>query len=411
MKIGFLWHCVYPWDIRLEKMIGAVIGEGNTACVICKSRPDLPRREQHGALTIRRVVAPPRLRWINRLATFPLFFNPLWIQETRQAMREEELDILIVRDVPLAMLAAQAGKRLGKPVVLDMAENYPAALVSYNKLSYKPLLLGDAWLPRRYERICLSEVDHVFVVAEEQRLRLFRLGMASPEITLIGNTPVDSFLRSANAYVQDPSGATPSSLNLLYVGFIDPHRGADIALRALPELLKDIPTLTLTLVGDGTARQSLIALAEQLGIAGSVSFPGWVDFGRVPDYIRHSDVCIIPHLESEHTNTTLPNKLFDYMAFAKPIVASDCKPIQRVIEEADCGITFKSGDVADFVRAVKQLIRDPSRDGRGRSGRMAIERKYNWEIDKKVFLQAIETIGRGEYDRSSRAPNPVYHYC
>src|SRR6185312_15100883 len=100
MKIGFLWHCVYPWDIRLEKMIGAVIGEGNTACVICKSRPDLPRREQHGALTIRRVVAPPRLRWINRLATFPLFFNPLWIQETRQAMREEGLDILIVRDVP-----------------------------------------------------------------------------------------------------------------------------------------------------------------------------------------------------------------------------------------------------------------------------------------------------------------------
>src|SRR5215471_9894703 len=134
MRVGLLWHCVYPWDVRLAKMVRAISEEKHNVCVICKGRSDLPARQIEDNITIRRVSPPKNLPHpIAKAVTFPLFLNPLWIRETQRAIREEQLDLIIVRDLPLAWLAVRAGKAAGIPVILDMAENYPAALISYQK--------------------------------------------------------------------------------------------------------------------------------------------------------------------------------------------------------------------------------------------------------------------------------------
>jgi glycosyltransferase involved in cell wall biosynthesis len=91
------------------------------------------------------------------------------------------------------------------------------------------------------------------------------------------------------------------------------------------------------------------------------------------------------------------------MGFAKPVVATDCEPLRRLIAENDCGLTFRSGDVADFTRALKELMRDRLKDVKGRNGRAAIERKYNWEIDGSVFLDTIHTIGKRTTELASHA--------
>jgi len=322
--------------------------------------------------------------------TYPLFFNPVWVYATWKALREENVDLIVVRDLPLALLAGCLGAILRKPVIMDMAENYPAALVAYRNPLYKPFLIGNAWLPKQLERISLKSLDHVLVVTQEQGERLQRAGMQPSRISLVGNTPERDFF-SGNGHHEKPS--RPEKTDLLFVGKLDAHRGTELAIRALPELTAEFPKLNLVLVGDGSEKDKLRELARSLDVADRVELPGWADFKQVPDYIRRSSVCLIPHLRSEHTDTTLPNKLFDYMAFSKPVVAADCKPMERVIREAECGLTFKSGDVADLALAIRRILRDPDKDKKGKNGKRAVEEKYNWSVDKQKLLNVVATMG------------------
>jgi glycosyltransferase involved in cell wall biosynthesis len=81
------------------------------------------------------------------------------------------------------------------------------------------------------------------------------------------------------------------------------------------------------------------------------------------------------------------------MAFSKPVVAADCGPIQRVIDETGCGRTFRSGDVADLHRVLRTLLLDPTKDAMGARGREAVEEKYVWDVDVKALMDTIHALG------------------
>jgi glycosyltransferase involved in cell wall biosynthesis len=391
MKIAFIWHCVYPWDVRLEKMMKACAEQGHEIVLVCKGKHDLPKRQTLGWLRAHRVWINSRLpRALQRALVYPLFFNPIWLLATWKVLREEAVDLIVVRDLPLALMAGLLGLTLHKPVIMDMAENYPAALMAYKNPLYKPFLFGHAWLPRQLEKISLKTLAHVLVVTEEQAERLRRMGIEPARISLVGNTPENAFY----AHNGDSGKSTKNGkTDLLFVGKLDAHRGIDLAIRALAELTTEFPELSLVLIGDGSQKNKLGDLARSLHVADKVELPGWIDFQQIPDHIRRSSVCLIPHLRSEHTDTTLPNKLFDYMAFAKPVVASDCRPIERVIKETDCGITFKSGDAGDLVLALRHVLNDPARVKKGQNGKRAVEQKYNWDVDKNMLMAAIQHVG------------------
>lgn len=392
VRIGFLWHCVYPWDVRLEKIAGACIEAGHTVCMVTKGKRDLADAETVSQAEVVRVFAPSASwpAWVAKIANYPLFLNPAWRAAALKTFREKQVDVIVVRDLPLALLGVWVGEALNKPVILDMAENYPAALVAYQNPIYKPFLFGNAWLPRKYEQLCLKRLRHVFVVAEEQRQRLLAVGTDPDRITLVGNTPTAGFVNSCGA--NGNGHHAPDHLELLYVGKLDVHRGVDLLLRAMPVLRRDFPALQLTLVGDGKHKDQLVALSQELGLGYSVVFPGWVKWNRITDFIQASTVCVIPHLKSEHTETTLPNKLFDYMALSKPVVASDCRPLQQIIDDRDCGLTFRSGSVESLAAALRSLLLDPAREQKGKNGRRAIEQEYNWEVDKQRLLDVIENV-------------------
>lgn len=399
MRIGFVWQCVYPWDVRLEKILDACVEGGHSVCLVSKGRRDLAKSETVRQADVVRVMPDSkRLQgWPAKLFTYPLFFNPTWMSALLKTFRKNKVDMIIVRDLPLGMLAAWVGQKLKLPVIMDMAENYPAALLAYQNPVYKPFLVGNAWLPKKYEAEVLRKLAHVFVVAEEQRQRLIRTGVDPTRITLIGNTPVDSFIRSTASmnghHASNGHHPKPEVTDLLYVGKIDVHRGVDLMIRALQGLQEEFPGLRLTLVGDGKSTANLQQLANELGVRDKVNFPGWVDWTSISEFIRRSTVCLIPHRRSEHTDTTLPNKLFDYMALSKPVIASDCEPLRRIIEQENCGLVFKSGDVESLQNAIRKTLNDPQLAQKGANGRRAIEQGYNWTFDKARLLDTIRQVG------------------
>jgi len=273
------------------------------------------------------------------------------------------------------------------PVLLDMAENYPAFLrVRYKRIWYFHIY---PWFAGTMEHIFMKFVDRVLVVAKENFERLIQLGLCKEKISIVSNTP---YLRlSMQSIKVDPAirERFKSYFAILYVGFFDSHRGLDVAIGSLPYILREIPNAKLFLVGSGNNEHILRRLTEDLNLTEYVSFEGYVEPSYVSQYIYLAQVCIVPHLENEHINTTLPNKLFDYMAYGKSIIVSSAKPLARIIEQEKCGLIFKAGSEEYLAQCIIRLKDSKSRELLGKNGREAVINKYNWEIDSNKLIETI----------------------
>jgi glycosyltransferase involved in cell wall biosynthesis len=151
----------------------------------------------------------------------------------------------------------------------------------------------------------------------------------------------------------------------------------------------------LSLIGDGRERKDFERQARDLGLdSGAVGFLGYVKNDAALQLLRTADVGLIPHHADESWNTTIPNKLFDYMAAGLPVIGSSAPPVQRVIEETGCGTVFKDRDAGDLADAILSL-RDPAaRAACSAAGRRAVTDKYNWEADAARLVEAVEaTVG------------------
>lgn len=177
------------------------------------------------------------------------------------------------------------------------------------------------------------------------------------------------------------SDSVESDLTLLYTGGMDWHRSIDTAIRAMPTILTSVPTARLILVGDGAARRELEERSNQLALGDSIQFLGWQPQETIPSYIAGADIGLIPHIKTEQWDHTIPHKLFHNMHLGVPVVVSNCKPIERILQDSDSGLIHLSGDPEDLARAVISLAENPSiRSEKGENGRRSVTTRYNWEM-------------------------------
>jgi glycosyltransferase involved in cell wall biosynthesis len=121
-----------------------------------------------------------------------------------------------------------------------------------------------------------------------------------------------------------------------------------------------------------------------------IEFTGWVDYRLFPTYMTLADICIIPQPSNSFIDTTMPNKMYEYMAMGKPVLASDAKPMKRVIQECASGEIFESGSEADF--ADKVVFMKNSKKKYGRNARKAVATKYNWDESSKMLIRLYEIL-------------------
>ena len=383
-----VWDADYPWDIRVEKVGETLARHGYSVHVLARNLKRGPVEDRTGTLQVHRLRPLPA--WMGRLndfISFPAFINPVWWRAAIRTGRASRARAIVVRDLPLAPVGLLAGRWLGIPVVMDMAESYPEMI--RNVWTFAPwklrnLLLRNPWLAGVVERFVIKRLDHILVVVEESRDRLLALGVAPERITIVSNTP------DASRFAPAPATVPFGGLRLSYIGLLGFSRGLEVAIRGVAQFVAAGGQASLDIHGTGGAEQRLRALVAELGLAARVRFCGWLDNSRVPEVLAATDVGIVPHRRCGHWDTTIPNKLFDYMAAERPVLVSDAPPMRRIVELAKCGLVFRDNDAVDFARALGRLA-DPSvRATLGANGRRAITEGMNWGEDGRRLVAAID---------------------
>jgi glycosyltransferase involved in cell wall biosynthesis len=332
---------------------------------------------------------------LNRVINFPFPANPVWFYSILRAAAECRADCILVRDLPLALTALAVGRRLGVPVVYDMAEVYPEFLrdrVEFGRASLLDRLVKSPRAATLVERAVLRRAA-VIVVSEESRDRCLRMGVAPDRLVHVGNTPAD--VDAIDAVRRDPARDDPAfdDFVLLFVGILMWDRGVADVVRALPAIRAAFPKTRLVVAGDGDERVPIERLIGELRLEPCVDLLGWKDHASLPELYAKSDVGLLPFLAGRHVKITLANKLFDYMAAGLPIVASDLPPMRRVIDETNAGVLFTPGDPAALAEATIGLLRDGATRRRlAQNGRRAAAQKYNWREDEKRFLGIFDSV-------------------
>ena len=132
-----------------------------------------------------------------------------------------------------------------------------------------------------------------------------------------------------------------------------------LPLKALPHILENIPNAILVYVGAGVGRPILETKAKTMALSNKVIFTGYIPQKEVFEWIKIADVVLIPYADNSNSRSTIPTKLFEYMAFGKPIVATRFPGILEVIDNNLNGLVYTVNSVSEFSNCVQRILNNP----------------------------------------------------
>jgi len=394
LSIVYVWDADYPWDVRTEKICRALTAAGHRVTIVARNKAWAPEREALPEGMVHRMLP---WRWagqaVDNALGFPAFFSPRWRGLIRDAVEQAKADLIIVRDLPLCPAALAIGRQKSVRVALDMAENYPAMMRDRAQGSRNPVidaLVRNPSITGMVERYCVPRFDWIFTVVEESSTRLVGIGADARRMSVVSNTPPAVRAKEAGQRVTSPT----HPVTLVYLGVLEAARGIGDFVDAVAVLKERAPgRFRAIVIGGGRDAEIFKAQANHLGILNSeMTFLGKIPHNDALKVMSTADIGVIPHRATESWNTTIPNKLFDYMAAGLAVVSSDTAPCQRVIRETGCGEIFASGDAAAFAAAVLKVGLPANLRQMQLCGPRAISERYNWERDTATLLESIAEI-------------------
>lgn len=402
MNLGMILNAPYPADMRVKKETDALIKAGFHIHLLCLRRNNERRKEELNGIKITRIDAGKNnyeLAFWDIIMSLT-FKHPGFMRAMPGWIEENKLEVIHVHDLPLAGTALAIRKKTSAKVVVDLHENYPEALRTWFewkkgfliKLKNKLFLNPERWT--RHEKKAVIESDYVIAVVEEMKHRLIQKHHINPDkIVVISNTEDKSFLNQPI----DPSVYEnfQNKFRIVYSGGIGPHRGVDTAIEGMKSL-QSYSDIELIIIGSGSKDviKHLKSISKVLGVENHVHFLGHQPFHKFYSFMHLADVNIIPHKSNEHTDNTIPHKLFQSMMSGRPVIVSSSAPLKRIVEGASAGLIFQANNPSDFAAKILVLYNNKNLgDTLGRNGKkVTTEGTLNWDEEQTNLVNFYNVL-------------------
>ena len=181
-----------------------------------------------------------------------------------------------------------------------------------------------------------------------------------------------------------------NSKQIVFSGAMYNHRGIDILLESVTDVIKKIPKAKFMLLGDGPEMPRLNELINKLKLTENVILKGWVDRKEIPKYLSESAIGIGPLRLTDVTKHALPIKVLEYMASSLPIIAIEETLPKDVLKNGENGFFIK--DSKELSQKIIELLQNGelcSKMGE-KSKKMVV--KFDWENVTKSIIKEYEMI-------------------
>ena len=138
----------------------------------------------------------------------------------------------------------------------------------------------------------------------------------------------------------------------MYTGAHGLANGLDQVIETAARL-RNNTSIHFALVGEGMMKEELKSKVKTLNLK-NITLIDPVPKERINEYLNAADVCMSILMPNKSFEKVYPNKVFDYMACAKPILNNIKGQTEELINLAGCGITVQPGNSDEFARAVQE---------------------------------------------------------
>jgi len=205
---------------------------------------------------------------------------------------------------------------------------------------------------------------------------------------VVHNVP-DEYLFDYQKYVD--SRRENGEFTVICHGSVLERYGFQVLIKAISYLKEDIPKIKVLIFGDGEYLLSLRKIIEERDLEDHVSFRGRVPLEEVPLAIRAADVGVVPIIKDEFTELMAPNKLFEYVAMKRPVVAVRTKGICDYFDDS-CVMLFESGNERELAKCILELYKHPDRQKKLVENAWSRYEKVRWSASKQIYLKAFATL-------------------
>jgi hypothetical protein len=223
------------------------------------------------------------------------------------------------------------------------------------------------------EKELVQGADIVFATAKTlvEKLRKWR-----KKVVLLQNgVDLENFIREE--YTEPKEIKNIPHPRVIYVGTIGPWFDVKLIASAADKL----KNIHFILIGPLKVNCSLLRHYPNVHLLGSKNY------ADIPNFLKYSDIAMIPFVKTNLTNAVNPIKLYEYFSVGLPVISTD---IQEVINLHSPAIIADSEN--NFIRGVIQILESPY--DRTRSIRFAVNN--SWAARYNLIKEELEELGLGE---------------
>jgi len=290
-----------------------------------------------------------------------------------------------------ALAALRAGRKMDKVIFGHVNAASLALGMRANSMSL--IVHGiEVWrkLPL-LQRLGISRMQDILSVSRYTENALVRFnGMPPARFHILPDT-LDPFYPELAATCRSreelglPSGRMILSVTRLSLG--DRYKKIDLAIEAMPEVLRAAPDAFYVIVGEGEDRGRLQRQVESAGLSEKVKFTGAVSSEILPSYYQACDVFLLPSLKEGFGIVFL-----EAMYHANACVAARAGGSPEVIEDAETGLLAEPDDVSSLAGCLGRVLQDDSlRQAMGRRGRERLQQKFCFAVFRQKLAQILLT--------------------
>ena len=253
------------------------------------------------------------------------------------------------------LIALLVGKWYKKPVVLTV---HGSDINVLNKKFLLKLLNG----------FILSHMDCVIAVSPVLEETLRKMGVMQERLRYIPNgVDIEEFYPVSTDY--------PVTNRILWVGRMSKEKGLDILIKAMREVVQDVPQAQLILVGDGPERGAVEQMIKDYHLGEHIHLEGLQSHLEMPRYFRMSQIFVLPSAYEG-----FPLVVLEALASGLPCIASNVGGIQAVIENGVNGYLVPPKDASELSFKIIELMSNPEVvKEMGKNAREKVKDHYSWD--------------------------------
>lgn len=351
-----------------------------TGALLPNDRGRLGRRETIDGIRVTRLwLYPASGAGFGRLVSYLSFTTTGLVG----AIRARRPDVVFVESPPLFLGIAGwlAAKRFGAAFILNVSDLWPDSVRDMGVMASGPWL----GLAERLERWLYRRADAVTAVTEGIARRLTTVkGVPRDRVLFLPNGADTDRFRPA----PPPAGLETRRPSILYAGNHGLAQGLEVVIGAA-ELA---PELDFVLIGDGSDKARLQALADERGV-GNILFEPPVDPSQIAGRYARAAAGLASLRRSELMEDARPAKLLAIMACGRPVLYAGSGEGAELVRTARAGIVVPPEDPHALAAAARAIVADTeSANAMGASGRRYVEEHLSWPLLAARWLSQLDEL-------------------